>query len=164
LHLVVNVPETAGKQLPELFDAKKNQYNFIHDITIKGIDVEVYVQDSKQPHHSAGIFSILDNKWLSKPTAVKVKIDDQDVKQKVENYHQKIELALQSDDLELVKRVKKRITSLRKVGLEREGEFSVENIAFKVLRAQGFFEQLQEHIYDLQDKKLSMENADNASR
>jgi hypothetical protein len=43
LHLVVDVPPQQELLLKPLFDAKKNQYNFNHDIKIKDIDVEVYV-------------------------------------------------------------------------------------------------------------------------
>ena len=52
LHLVVDMPKDQP-QLPELYSAKKNEYNFTHDIKIKGIDIELYVQDVQQPHQSA---------------------------------------------------------------------------------------------------------------
>ena len=63
LHIVVEVPE--GQEYKELLDAKKNQYNAQHDIKVKGIDVELYAQDSKQEHHSIGIYSLLNNSWVS---------------------------------------------------------------------------------------------------
>ena len=59
LHLVVNSNE--------LFTAQKIQYNNTYDLNIKGIPVELYVQPAEQVHHSAGIFSVLDNKWISEP-------------------------------------------------------------------------------------------------
>lgn len=158
LHLVVNIPTENEQYFKELFKAKKNQYNFDHNIKIKDIDVEVYVQDSKEDHISAGIYSILDNKWLSKPQPMKVTIDDQDVKEKVENYLSKIEFALNSYDLGVVTTIKKRLHSLRKTGLEREGETSIENLSYKILRNKGYVDKLQKHIYYLEDKKLSLEN------
>jgi hypothetical protein len=158
LHLIVDVPTAAKFHLKPLYDAKKNQYNFNHDIKIKGIDVEVYVQPSDDEHHSAGIYSILDDKWISEPIKEKVNISDSDVEIKVRNYLNKIKLALRSSDIEVANKVKDRLNSLRKTGLEREGEFSVENIAFKVLRSKGYIDQLRQHIYDLQDKALSLEN------
>lgn len=158
LHLVVKIPPAAQFHLKPLYDAKKNQYNFNHNIKIKGIDVEVYVQPDTDVHHSAGIYSVLDNKWLSEPTAERVSINDADVEDKVRNYLNKIKLALRSDDIEVANRVKDRINSLRKTGLETAGEFSVENVAFKVLRAKGYIDQLRQHIYNLQDKALSLEN------
>ena len=53
LHIVAVVnPEQA-----ELFIAKKNNYNFVHDIKIHGIDVELYVQDNAQTqsHNEASL-------------------------------------------------------------------------------------------------------------
>jgi hypothetical protein len=158
LHLVVDIPEQKEFIYKPLFDAKKNQYNFNHDIKIKNIDVEVYVQDSDDKHHSLGIYSVLNNKWISEPTMSVVKINDTDVKAKVENYLNKLMQALTSDDLNTALAVQQDIKRLRQSGLEQNGEFSVENVAFKVLRAKGFIEQLRQHIFKLQDKALSLEN------
>jgi hypothetical protein len=158
LHIVVDVPAAAEFHLKPLFDAKKNQYNFNHDVQIHGIDVEVYVQPGTDKHHSAGIYSVLDNQWLSTPEAIKVNISDDDVGLKVKNYLNKIKLALRSKDINVANTIKDELNKLRKSGLEREGEFSVENIAFKVLRVKGYIDQLRQHIYDLEDMALSLEN------
>jgi hypothetical protein len=156
LHLIVTVPRERELLLKPLYDAKKNQYNYVHDIKIKGIDVEVYVQPEDQKHHSLGIYSVLDNKWISEPTMGTIKIDDGDVEAKVENYLNKIMQALTTDDIDEAKEMYQEIRKLRQSGLEQGGEFSVENVAFKVLRAKGFIQQLQQHIDKLQDKALSL--------
>lgn len=156
LHLVVDVPSEQELLLKPLFDAKKNQYNFNHDIKIKDIDVEVYVQPSSDKHHSLGIYSVLDNRWVSKPVMGTVKINDSDVQAKVDNYLNKIMQALVDDDIDNVKAVQQEISKIRKAGLEQGGEFSIENVAYKVLRAKGFIEQLRQHIYKLQDSELSL--------
>ena len=156
LHLIVDIPEEKEFIYKPLYDAKKNQYNFNHDIKIKGIDVELYVQDSDDDHHSLGIYSVLDDKWVSEPTMSTVKVNDSDVEEKVKNYLNKIMQALTSDDIATAQSVAEEIKKLRKSGLEQNGEFSIENIAFKVLRAKGFIEQLRQHIYNLQDRALSL--------
>ncbi len=156
LHLIVNVPEELEKILKPLYDAKKNQYNFIHEIKIKNIDVELYVQNSNDKHHSLGIYSVLDNKWIQEPTMGSVKIDDSDVQSKVDNYLNKIMQALVDDELANVQEVMADLKRLRQAGLESGGEFSIENIAFKVLRAKGFIDQLRRHALKLQDKALSL--------
>jgi hypothetical protein len=156
LHLVVEVPPEQELLLKPLFDAKKNQYNFNHDIKIKDIDVEVYVQPSSDKHHSLGIYSVLDNRWVTKPVMGTVKINDGDVQAKVDNYLNKIMQALVDDDIDNVKAVQQEISKIRKAGLEQGGEFSIENVAYKVLRAKGFIEQLRQHIYKLQDNELSL--------
>ena len=158
LHLIVDVPRASEFHLRPLFDAKKNQYNFTHDIKIHGIDVELYVQPSTDVHHSLGIYSVMDDRWLAEPKAQKVMINDDDVELKVNSYGAKIKQALRSKDLKIAYKVKDELNKLRKSGLEREGEFSVENLAFKVLRVKGLINRLRQHIYDLEDARLSLRN------
>ena len=156
LHLVVDIPQQQAEYLKSLYDAKKNQYNFTHNIKVKGIDVEVYVQDSQQPHHSAGIYSVLDDQWRNKPKAERVQINDDDVKDKVNNYIAAIELAIKSEDITIANSALDEVGKIRKAGLAKGGEFSVENLAFKVIRARGIIDRLRKHINDLEDKQLSL--------
>lgn len=158
LHLIVDVPQDKKQILKQLFDAKKNQYNFQHDITIRNIDVELYVQDAEQTHTSVGIYSVLDDKWLKVPDAVEDKVDRAQVKVKYKQYVGKVRTALRSDNLEAVQKTSDDIRNLRQQGLDQEGELGVENITFKVLRAKGYLEQLRNHISKLKAEKLSLEN------
>jgi len=158
LHLVVTIPKDREQLLKQLFDAKKNQYNFQHDIKIKNIDVEVYVQDAEQVHHSVGVYSVLDDKWLKVPEAVSDTVDRAEVKVKYKQYVGKVRTALRSDNLQAVKQTSDDIKRLRQQGLDREGELSVENITFKILRAKGYIEQLRNHISKLKADSLSLEN------
>lgn len=159
LHLVVESP--GSDQLEELYDAKKNQYNTIHDIKVKGIDVELYVQPKDQVHHSLGIYSVLYNKWISEPKQEEVDIDSKDVQEKYEQYRGKIETVLKSDNIAVVKEIWNDIKRMRKAGLEKQGEFSVENIAFKILRNEGLLEKIKNHMQSLEDKDLSIEQFGN---
>jgi len=159
LHLVVDIPENKP-ELEELYNAKKNQYNFTYDIKIHGIDVELYVQDSNQKHHSAGIYSVLHDSWISRPQHDTPKVTPEEVKAKARNYAGKLNQALRSDDLELAKATIEDIRRLRQAGLEKGGEFSVENLAFKLLRARGQIEKLYRHIDQLQSAELSIGEQD----
>ena len=91
--------------MKQLFDAKKNQYNFTYDIKVRGIDVELYVQDSEQPHTSAGIYSVLDNRWLKTPQVIPDTVNRLAIKDKYKHFIGKIRTALRSDDLNAVKNV-----------------------------------------------------------
>jgi hypothetical protein len=157
LHLIVKIPNDKKQLLKQLFDAKKNQYNFQHDIKIKNIDVEVYVQDSAQPHTSAGIYSVLDDNWLKIPETVTDTVNRQDVKQKYKQFLGKIRSALRSNNLDAVKKTSDDIKKLRQLGLERDGELSTENVVFKILRAKGYLEHLRNHISKLKADELSLE-------
>lgn len=158
LHLIVKIPKDKEYILRPLFDAKKNQYNFTRNIKIKGIDIEVYVQGSEDIHHSAGIYSVLDNRWLSEPKQERVDIQDDDVENKVNSYKFKIEAAIKSKNKHRLIAVKDEIARIRKTGLERGGEFSVENLTFKVLRAQGSIDKLRNAIRELEDQELSLKS------
>jgi hypothetical protein len=156
LHLIVEIPSDQEMQLKQLFDAKKNQYNFTRNIQIKGIDVELYVQGATDPHHSAGIYSVLDDRWITEPKQERVNINDDDVENKVNNYISKINLALKSNSKRKLIAVKDELAKIRKAGLDQGGEFSVENLTFKVLRARGFIEKLRDKIRELEDTELSL--------
>lgn len=156
LHIISNVSKEKS-ELSELFDAKKNIYNIEHDIKIKGIDVELYVQPFDQPHHSLGIYSVLNDEWISKPKKEKITINSDDVKSKFKNYRDEIQLVLGSKKLDLVKEMWENIRRMRRSGLAKEGEFGVENLAFKMLRNQGWLSKLKSHMQNLKSKELSIE-------
>jgi hypothetical protein len=155
LHLVVDIPSDKP-ELVELYDAKKNQYNFTYNIKIKNIDVELYVQDSKQHHESAGIYSIINDNWIKEPTHQTPRVSEQEVNDKARNYVGQINQALKSSKLKLANDTMDNIKRLRKSGLDDVGEFSVENLAFKVLRAHGKIDKLRNHINKLQSSALSL--------
>ncbi len=50
---------------------------------------------------------------------------------------------------------------MRKAGLERAGEWSVENLVFKILRNLGLIDQITEKIRELEDAELSLEQQTN---
>ena len=155
VHLVVDMPQDRP-ELAELYTAKKNEYNFTHNITVKGIDVELYVQDVQQPHRSAGIYSLLRDTWISKPKYEPPTIRDQDVKGKARNYSARINAAMRSNDLNKCRETMAEIRKLRQAGLEKGGEYSVENLAFKLLRARGKIDKFRRHINKLQSAELSL--------
>jgi hypothetical protein len=151
LHLVVNKLENE-----ELLTAKKNLYNSQHDLHIGSIPVELYVQPADQPHHSAGIYSVLDDKWINEPVHEEPTIDPRDIKSKARNYSAKINLAMRSQDVNKCREVMDELKRLRQAGLESGGEQSVENLAFKLLRARGQIEKLRKYITKLESAELSL--------
>jgi hypothetical protein len=155
LHLVVDMP-IDRPELGELYTAKKNEYNFSHNIKIKDIDVELYVQDVQQPHRSAGIYSVLNDRWVSKPKHQPPTIRDADVTKKARNYSSKINQAMRTNDLNTARDTMAEIRKLRQAGLETGGEYSVENLAFKLLRARGKIDKFRRHINKLQSAELSL--------
>ena len=152
LHLVVS--KTDGND--ELFTAKKNLYNSEHNLAINNIPVELYVQPADQKHHSAGIYSVLDDRWIIEPVHEEPTINPKDIKNKARSYAGKINSAIRSNNLEKCRKAMDDLKRLRKAGLESNGEQSVENLAFKLLRARGQIDKLHKYITKLESAELSL--------
>jgi hypothetical protein len=120
--------------------------------------VEVYVQGNAEVHYSTGVYSILEDDWVVVPKKQKPAIDDAAVHAKKDNIVERIEEALMENDLEKLKSIKEKVVQMRKAGLERAGEWSTENLVFKILRNTGMIEELTTKIHELEDKELSLEN------
>ena len=154
LHLVVNILQNSD--LEELYFCKKNDYNSKYDIKIKDIEVELYVQNAQVPQYSAGVYSVLNDQWISKPKKVAPRFEADEVHNKLLSYRDKIRRALKSSNVKFVKKTLDRLYRLRLTGLERQGEISIENIVFKKLRDQGQIEKLRQHINSLVSNELSL--------
>ena len=160
LHIIVKGTVTDAER--ELYNAKKALWAEQHTITVKGLPVECYVQGEEEEHHSTGVFSIAKDRWLVEPKKIKPEVDDSAVERKKDSIIHDIETALLSRDLERMRRIKERVTEMRKAGLERAGEWSVENLVFKILRNLGLIDQLTEKIRELEDSELSLEQQANS--
>jgi hypothetical protein len=133
-------------------------WNLRHKIKIRGYDVELYVQGINEPHTASGLFSLMNNKWIRVPKYNPPEIDYKDVDKKFQGIVSDI-LAMENlmntsnftntSEVEVYNHaldVKRKIMKMRKEGLAREGEFSVENLAFKKLRNEGYIEKIIELI------------------
>jgi len=156
LHLVVDIPQLNDEVYRELFNAKKYQYNDQHDIRVRGADVELYVQPAEDKHISQGIYSIVNNKWLSVPRRQRANIDDQSVQHKTEDLEARIAQAIESGERATMDRLWDKIKEMRQSGLEQKGEFSAENLVFKLLRANKQIERLQQARQQARDHELSL--------
>lgn len=164
LHIVVDLQqyEKDAQLYKDLFDLKKQVYNQKHDITIFGYDVELYVQDQEEAHFASGVFSIMNNEWVTVPKKMDFNPDKEVLKDKIECWTKKIDNAIESsttkDDKEILDKVKDKLKDYRKSGLEKDGELSYENLVFKFLRRSGHIEKLFKMKDKILDKELSVEN------
>jgi hypothetical protein len=159
LHLIVDFDQINNDEVyQELFNAKKFQYNQEHNIKVRGYDVELYVQDSKQPHASLGEYSVARDEWTRIPTKQRANLDDFATRQKYDKLRGLVMAALASKKLEMVEDVTDIIKRYRRAGLDKGGEFGPENLAFKMLRTQGYIGRLWKHRAELEDRELSLEH------
>jgi predicted nucleotidyltransferase len=165
LHIVIDysaVDENVELVEKYLSEAKTN-WNRNHDIKIKGHEVEVYVQNINEPHHSTGVYSILDNDWLIVPEPAEFEVSEDAIEQKYKSIQDTIKMI---EKLQKEKkyeevygdtdRLKSKIRNYRQSGLETGGEFSVENLVFKALRNGGELETLSDLKRDAYDSMMSI--------
>jgi predicted nucleotidyltransferase len=157
VHIIVNldgIDDENPKILKSALDGIRFIWNLRHNIKIRGYDVELYVQDAKEPHISSGLFSLLNNEWVKNPVYDPPSVDEQDVNKKwegiayeIDQLHTRLlslpDLPKNAKDLyKRASKLKEKIMKMRKEGLSKEGEFSVGNLAFKKLRNEGYIEKL----------------------
>jgi hypothetical protein len=157
LHIIVDFsslddPEAAQRACK----LAKFKWEEEHDITIKGIPVEVYVESTDEdPPEATGRWSLSKNEWLLEPPE-KGTYDESKVLRKVMDFRDVIHRAESSSEEGPILSAMKRITKLRKAGLERGGELSGENLAYRVLRRTGELQAAWDMVHDIVDKKLSI--------
>ena len=157
LHILVDVKNFEDDDVyRELFDAKKTVYNEQHDIKINGYEVELYVQDSDLPVISLGEYSVINDKWIKLPRKRKADFDQESTKVKYQKLYRLAKYAHQAKTPEKIESVLKTIKKYRQAGLDKLGEFSPENLAFKALRSKGIIKKLYERLKELHSDSLSI--------
>jgi len=161
LHIIVDFLEVDENValVKSFFDNARMKWNNNHDIKMKGYDVEIYVEDEREVHKSSGLYSLMNDEWIKRPKKYRSMIDFPAAMHKAEDIEfqvsivanlitaKKYETALKNID-----RLKNKIRNMRRAGLESKlQEFSIENIAFKILRRNdtlGYLNDLKTKAYD----------------
>lgn len=160
LHLVIDtekMPDCKGL-LDEYLRGKKQLWGLVHDIKIYGHDVELYAQDKETPYtKDQGVYSIKNDRWIVEPTHQQVNLDDPLIKQKVEQYIEKIDTLINSGAEEgAFDALKTKLRDMRTAALKQGGEYSTENLVFKELRNLGYVEKISDYLVTRQDQRLSL--------
>ena len=166
IHLLLDFEEINDNKamVKKFFDAVRSNWNKLHDILVKGHEVEIYVQDAAEAHVSTGVYSLLHDRWIVKPKKIKPEIDRATSTKKMKDLTREIDkLSLLYDNKQyerafaLAQSVKEKIKRMRRGGLERTGIYSPENLAFKMLRRSGDIEQLFSIYTQAYDKIYSLD-------
>jgi hypothetical protein len=162
LHIIIDFDKLKVNNdiLKDLLNLKRMMWNKAHDIKIKGHDVEIYIQDKNEPHYSTGVYSLNQGEWIDKPSREEPKLDLEAAQNKAEQISKDV------DNLERFEAEKKyemsislkdKIKKMRQIGLESDGVYSVENLAFKLLRRSGTLEKLSNMKNDAYDEMYSID-------
>jgi uncharacterized protein YcbK (DUF882 family) len=146
----------------ELLTAKAIIWNDRNNVTIFGHEAEFYITDAGTDHHSTGVYSVKNNEWLVKPIRdpkLSAELNLNKVKDKADKISKEIDMLVVKDELSLEKleKLKDKIKKMRVAGLETGGEFSTENLAFKLLRRRGELNTLYSLMQQARDEELSLD-------
>ena len=166
IHILVDFTEiNDNKELVKKFvDALRSNWNKLHSIMIKGHEVELYLQDVQEPHVSSGVYSLLTDRWLVKPSPSKPVLDKETATKKMKSFAREVDKlsaiydrGRHADALAFAQRLKDKLKRMRQTGLERSGIYAPENLAFKMLRRSGDIEQLFSIYTQAYDKAHSLD-------
>lgn len=165
VHLVVKFSDAEGDEdlVSSYFKARGKVWNNQHNVKVGGHPVEVYIQDADEPHYSSGVYSLLKDEWTHrqeqgewapyKDVAKKSKVIARDIRNAISSLKDRPSL----EGVERAKKVMERLRELRKAGLTRAGEGSVENLSYKALRRAGYVDKLVNAMNTAMDELLSLE-------
>ena len=156
LHLIMDFTQVDCEgEVRELFDTKRKLWKKDHDINIKGIPVECYVEDLNDPAVTAS-YSLLKETWIKQPKKITGGYDKDKVFDLATMWSKVIDQAIQSNKLDTMQTVKNSLAVFRKRSLARDGEFGSGNLAFKALRNSDYISRLMTAINDKKDRQLSL--------
>jgi hypothetical protein len=168
IHILVDFDQFSDEEKPlyeELFYLKKSVYNDKHNITIFGYDVELYVEDESliKEVKSIGIYSVMNNDWVTKPDRESVDINYNRISEKAKQWMKTIDGVIENTEDEeiesaknIIQKCNDKIRKYRESGLQKGGEYSEENLVFKILRRNGYLEKIRGLKDKLVDKRLSL--------
>ena len=163
IHIIMDFNQISENKefVGDFFKLKKALWADKLPIQVKGHDVEMYFQDAGEPHHSSGTYSLVKDEWIRKPTKKVINVDSADVQLKSADIMNAIDdldsNKNQKDFLKKHEQLKNKIKKYRQAGLDSNtGEFSTENLVFKVLRNTGYLEKMVEFKNDYLTKELSL--------
>jgi len=145
VHVVIDFKDVDEnvELVEKLVNALKSKWNDEHDIHLKGHNVEVYIQDVTKENRSTGVYSLMQDKWISEPQKENIEIDKEKIQEKYNDFVRKINSALKAQDIEKLKTIVKDVYDMRQSGLDKSGELSTENLVFKILRNRNYIEKLK---------------------
>jgi hypothetical protein len=164
LHIVTDFTALDSDITEQFYMAKKKIWNDEHDIIIKGHEVELYIEDIDAENVSEGTYSVLDSEWLRTPKYKEPEINDRAVNAKARDLMTQINRARKSNDSEQIQRLQNKIKNMRQAGLDAEGEFSTENLAFKIIRNKGYLDRLYKAGNQAIDQELSLDERKKAKK
>jgi len=159
VHIMANF-ELLGENdviLKAYYEAKKSQFNKEMNIKIKGVEIEIYVQDIRSITASNGIYSVCDNAWIKQPKPIK-SITKHNTEKEVGKWITKIQQVIDSGDYDKINKAICSLYLMRTNSIAVDGEYGKGNQIFKDIRAKGYLQKLKDELKKAMSKNLSLES------
>ena len=159
LHIVSNfsIVDCDKEILQTAYNSIKTRFNSEYSITIRDIDVELYVEDIESGIQSNGIYSVKFDKWVKFPKKL-TDIPQVDVSAELDQWTSKINTAVDNSSSQTIEKLIDELYLIRKNSLETDGEYSAGNILFKEVRNVGLLDKLKDAYKDSRSKELTLEH------
>lgn len=158
IHLIVDETfDCEENHLPIIYQAYKTLFNRKYDITFKGINVELYVENKDDLSNvSTGLYSLNDG-WIKKPDKNKLpQIDNEEVNRQVIKWANKYNNLKSMLTIDNIDDYINDLYELRTNSIKTDGEFGIGNLVFKEIRRVGILDELKEKKTELESKELSI--------
>lgn len=143
--------------LQQLYNMKKSSFNDKFDIKIKGINVEMYVQDVKDGIMSNGIYSVCDDEWIKEPKPIN-HITKHNIDKEYQKWQDKINEVLARNNYDEIVDTINLLYLIRRNALLVDGEYSKGNQLFKQIRSTGLLQKLKDAVTQSLSQQLSLES------
>lgn len=159
VHIIANfeLVECSAEVLQAAYNSVKTRFNSEYNITIRGIDVELYVEDVNSTVLSNGVYSLYNNVWIKFPKKL-TSVPQVDVTEDVAEWQHIIDAALRSKNAIKIEALIDKLYVTRKNSLDVEGEYGRGNQLFKELRSLGLLDALKNAYKATRSKELSLEH------
>lgn len=159
LHLIANFEmSNVPKELLQAYcNGARASFNKSHDISIHGVNVELYVEDVKSTTLSNGIYSLYENRWIKFPQKL-TNVPEIDVSKESSKWVSKINKILDNNDYYTIKNAINQLYMIRKNSLSIDGEYGKGNQIFKEIRNIGLLDELKSTLTKSKSKLLSLES------
>ena len=156
LHIIINPDGLSNEEIQNLnkeFEKQKFQLNLERPKKVRGFDVDLFINSKDGQHDDSGLFSLIQNKWISEPK-IGESFDSRDVDKKyyslgnaIETIASKLSSESCSNEnkkklLEKASRLKKKLQTMMSSSLDNSKSHSIDSKTYKKLKKEGYINKL----------------------
>ena len=158
VHIVANydLVDAPKELLQAFYNVQRANFKSTYDISLHGVEVELYVEDINASAVTNGIYSVLEQRWIKFPKKL-TNIIQPDIDSDVEEWEKVINDAIEAKDIDTITQLIDDVYLLRKNSLATDGEYGAGNLTFKELRNRELIQKLKDARNELISQGLSLE-------